>query len=483
MDDNLSDLISRRSFLRRGACASLGMAGVASQMFTLRTVSAALANSSGLNGYKAAVCVFFFGGNDQGNTLLPYDNGPQNYDLYAAQRNELVIPQATLSNTIITPSNTGGRRFALHPQLHTIGNLFDAGNASLVANVGTLVEPMDKAKFFGGVGKLPSQLFAHNAQQEQWQISTADAIERIGWGGRVADALVASGTQGASQVAMNISLAGSNVLLSGRDVQPYILNPSGPASLNFPVDYFEGMTLRTAYADLMALQQNPSFAGRDAVRKAYAEISSKAQANAALVGDVLDAAEVVPPAPPFNLARQLEGIAKMIEGAQTLGHSRQIFFCAIGGFDNHDGLIGTNALDGAHAARLQEVNESLAYFWNALGALGMRDAVTTFTASDFGRTYVSNGDGSDHGWGADHIIMGGNQLNGGQLFGTYPDITINGPDDTGQGRYIPTTSVDAYSFEIARWLDVPISEMQLIFPNLFRFLDVNNPATHLGILA
>ncbi|MEL7472055.1 MAG: DUF1501 domain-containing protein [Planctomycetota bacterium] len=482
MDDNLGSLISRRSFLRQGACASLGMAGVASQMFTLRSVSAALASASGLDDYRAAVCIFLFGGNDNGNTIVPYDNGPQNYDLYATQRNELVIPFNSLASTVISPTNTGGRRFALHPELQDVANLFNSGNVSVAANVGSLVEPMDKTKWDNRSAIRPPQLFAHDAQQDQWQLSTADAMDNLGWGGRVADALVAGGVAQQSNVAMNISLQGANIFLSGRDVQPYIMSSGGPKLLNFAGNSSEDAVLRTAYADIMALQNNTNFAGQDAMKKAYAEISARAQSNANLVGDVLNASTLVPDAPPQNLPRQLEAIAKMIEGAQSLGHNRQIFFCAMGGFDNHDGLIGTNALDGNHAARLQEVNAGLKYFWDTLGALGLRDCVTTFTASDFGRTYVSNGDGSDHGWASDHFVMGGNQLNGKQMFGQFGDIQIGGPEDTGNGRFIPSVSVDAYSFEIARWLGVPISEMGLIFPNLFRFLDVNNPTTHLGIM-
>lgn len=484
MDDNLGGLVSRRSFLRQGACASLGLAGLASQMFTLRSVSAALNASAGsLNGYRAAVCIFLFGGNDSGNTLIPFDGAEQNYDLYALERTTLAVPYTKLLGSVIDPLNTAGRRFALHPALTGVADLFNQGAVSFLSNVGTLVEPMDKNAYRNRLAVRPPQLFAHDAQQDQWQLSTADAINNIGWGGRVADALVENAIAAQSRVGMNISLNGSNIFLSGRTVQPYVLRPQGPSNLNLFGSNSDKAAVRAAYADIMAVQRNERFAARDAMKKAYAEISHRAVTNSQFVSDILNQPTTVPDAPPGNLVSQLEAIAKMIEKAPDFGHNRQVFFCSIGGFDNHDGLVNTDATDGNHAARLAELNDALVYFWNALGALGKRDQVTTFTSSDFGRTYRSNGDGSDHGWGGHHMLMGGSQLAGRRVFGQYPDITIGGEWDTGQGRFIPTTSVDEYAFEIARWLGVPNSEMPVIFPNLHRFLDVNNPATHLGMLA
>jgi uncharacterized protein (DUF1501 family) len=176
-------------------------------------------------------------------------------------------------------------------------------------------------------------------------------------------------------------------------------------------------------------------------------------------------------------------VARLVEYAQTdLLHQRQIFFVAAGGYDNHDGLVGAGSDPGPHATLLTELNDALAYFWDALGDLNMREKVTTFSASDFGRTYLSNGNGSDHAWGAPQLVLGGSHVLGGNLYGDFPDLTIDGPDDTGSGRYIPSNSVDEYSFELAKWIGVPLSEMPTVFPNLNRFLDVDNPATHLGFL-
>jgi uncharacterized protein (DUF1501 family) len=482
MQDQLDNLISRRSFMRRGTCASLGLAGLASQLFTIRMVNAGLAGRS-FDDYKALVCVFLFGGNDNGNTLIPYDGGAQNYAFYAAARGALALPQSQLAGTIIAPGNTGGRRFALNPALVDIKQLFDQGHIALLSNVGSLVEPTSKAAYEGRLVKLPSQLFAHDWQQEEWQISTADFVEKIGWGGRIADALQAAGANPSATVSMGISLAGSNIFLAGRQVTPYTMSPSGPKTLdtNGLGSTTERQIARTAYADLLALQSNPDFAGRHTMQEAYADITNRAIVNSDIVKALLARPTAIStPVPTGNpLAAQLSMVARLIEYAQTdLHHQRQVFFVAMGGFDNHDGL-----LDGTHAGLLTSVNGALKFFWDALGNLNMRDRVTTHTASDFGRTYVSNGNGSDHGWGGDHLIMGGSQVAGGNLYGDYPDLTVDGPQDTGNGRYIPTTSVDQYAFELAKWMGVPMSEMPVIFPNLTRFLDPYRPATHLGFMA
>ncbi|GMU23239.1 MAG: hypothetical protein AMXMBFR13_33210 [Phycisphaerae bacterium] len=482
MKDPLEQLISRRSFLRRGTCATLGLSGLASQLFTTRLVNASLASQS-FSDYKALVCIFLFGGNDNGNTLIPYDNGPQNYAFYAATRGALALPQSALNNTIIAPSNTDGRRFALHPALADMKQLFDQGHVAIVSNVGTLVEPATKTQIVAHQVKVPRQLFAHNWQQEQWQVSTADAVEKIGWGGRIADALEAAGANPAANVSMAISIVGSSIFLAGRDVVPYTVSPQGPKTLQSSGlgNSTEQAVVRQAYADLLALQGNPSYAGRHAMQKAFADVTQRAIVSSGVVQNLLtQPTAITTPVPPNNgLAAQLHMVARLIEFAQSdLHHQRQVFFVATGGFDTHDGL-----LEGQHQVLLTGVNNALKFFWDALGELNMRDQVTTHTASDFGRTYVSNGNGSDHGWGSDHFVMGGSQVAGGKLYGAYPDLTLDGSQDMGSGRYIPSHSVDEYAFELARWLGVPLSEMPMVFPNLTRFLDPQDPATHLGFMA
>jgi len=482
MDDNLESIISRRSFLRRGSCAALGMGGLLAQLHTLRVTNAVLANTA-FNDYRALVCLFMFGGNDSGNTLIPISGGNQNYSDYTASRgNAVSLPLNTLGPTTINPGNGGGRSFALHPALSGVANLFNQGHAAVLANVGSLVEPLTLASYQNRSGVRPAQLFSHNSQQELWQVSTADATGRIGWGGRVADVLQSCGANPDATVSMNISLAGSNYFLRGNQVSPYATAPGGAAGLStsgLASATDEREAIRAAHADLIALQHNPNYSARNEITKAYADIVDRSLTSGAEVTTLFSkSTALTTPVPGTGLAQQLATVARLIERGQSdLSHNRQVFFVSIGGFDTHNGLIGP------HADRLTQVNDALVYFWNALGQINMRNKVTTFTASDFGRTQVSNGDGSDHGWGGHHLIMGGDQVDGGKLYGSFNDITVGGPEDTGNGRFIPSTSVDAYSFELARWMGVPDSEMSTVFPNLARFLDVANPTTHLGFMA
>lgn len=483
MDDNLESLISRRSFLRRGSCAALGMGGLFAQLHTLRVTNSVLANTSGLDDYRALVCLFMFGGNDSGNTLIPIAGGNQNYSDYAASRGSTVsLAQNTLGATTITPSNSSGRSFALHPSLSGVANLFNQGNVGILANVGSLVEPMDLTSWQNRSAARPPQLFAHNTQQELWQVSTADAVGRIGWGGRVADVLQSNGVNPDATVSMNISLAGSNYFLRGNQVSPYATAPGGAAGLStsgLASANDEREAIRTAHADLIALQGNPNYSARNEIAKAYADIVDRSLTSGAEITELFGKSTALTnPVPGTSLAAQLATVARLIErGESDLKHTRQIFFVSIGGFDTHNGLLGP------HADQLTQVNDAMVYFWDALGQINMRNKVTTFTASDFGRTQVSNGDGSDHGWGGHHFIMGGDQVDGGKMYGNFNNITVGGPEDTGNGRFIPSTSVDAYSFELARWLGVPDAEMPTVFPNLARFLDVSNPSTHLGFMA
>ncbi|MEO0965722.1 MAG: DUF1501 domain-containing protein [Planctomycetota bacterium] len=496
MDDNLDRIISRRSFLRRGACASLGLAGLSSQLLASRTMAATLQQQS-FTDYRALVCVFLFGGNDNGNTLIPL-NAEQTYADYARGRDNLAIPRRYLRDTTITPSNAGGATYALHPALKHTRQLFNQGNAALVANVGTLLEPVTKQQWQRGGASLPRQLFAHDQQAQQWQLSRPDARDGQGWGGRLADLLHDAATTPDATVSMNISLAGTNQFLAGRHVVPYALGPEGPPSIGHEEMSRQGQhQLRRAYMDMLAATQDPHHPNRHAMVDAVRDVTQRALvANEQLERLLSKSSRLTPPDEETyeenELIHQLHAVARLIENAeQGLGHQRQIFFVALGGFDHHDGLVGAeygetdedgNTWLGPHGELLRQLDDALAYFWDALGTLNKRDAVTTFTASDFGRTFASNGKGSDHGWGAHHLVLGGSQLQGNRLVGTFPNLRVDGPDDTDEGRFIPTTAVDAYGHEFARWMGVPASEMTTVFPNLNRFLDPRNPATHLGLL-
>lgn len=484
MNDNLDHIISRRSFLRQGSCAALGLAGITSQLFSMRAMGAMLDGKT-FPDYKALVCIFLFGGNDSGNTLIPWAGADENWDTYASERTSLAIPQELLAPHVITPPNTGGRSFALHPSLAGLRGLFNQGNVSVLSNVGTLLFPMTRAEYQNGTVPRPPQLFGHNTQQEQWQLSRPNATDALGWGGRIADALQALGTNAGSTVSMNISLSGNSRFLSGRDVTPYSVSTSGPKTLRLN-ELGDRSRSEQALLDMIAVHQDQTHPASTPMGKVIADVTQRSHENGQLINQLLEkGTAITQETPESNLARQLAMVARLIEfGKSGLGHQRQIFFCATGGFDTHDDQLEGQAADqGIHASRLREINDAMVYFWNALGQINMRNSVTTFTASDFGRTYRSNGDGSDHAWGAHHFVMGGDQVDGGKVYGDFPSVLLNGPQDSGnRGQFIPTTSVDEYGFEFARWMGVPLSDMDTVFPNIGRFLDPNNPGSHLNML-
>ncbi|MEL6395981.1 MAG: DUF1501 domain-containing protein [Planctomycetota bacterium] len=492
MNDNLDQLVSRRSFLRQGSCAALGLAGITNQVFALRSINAALESvATPFNDYKALICIFMFGGNDSGNTVIPWDGGDQNYADYAQERTTLALTPSELAPNVVAPSNTGTRRFAMHPAFAGVRDLFNQGNVAVLNNVGTLLFPMTRDDYRNSTVPRPSQLFGHNFQQEQWQLTRPDATDGLGWGGRIADMVQANGANPNASVSMNISIAGQSRFLAGRDVTAYSVGRNGPIGLDLNTS--RQSQVHQAFLDMLAVQDDPTHPASTPMRKVIADISRRAVDNGALIDSLLDQPTVITtPRPDSNLGQQVQMVARLIEfGMSGLGHNRQVFFVSLGGFDNHNGLIGDpNGLTeqarlGPHGTRLKEVNDALLYLHSALTELGMLDQVTTFTASDFARTYRSNGNGSDHGWGSSQFVMGGSQVDGGKFYGQYNNILLGGPDDSSntRGQFIPTTAVEQYGFELARWMGVPISEMDTVFPNVSRFLDTRDPATHLNILS
>jgi uncharacterized protein (DUF1501 family) len=454
---------NRRQFIRQCACAALGTTSVASTIWNLRAVGAATANSVGAaaaGDFKALVCLFLYGGNDANNLIVPSDTN--DYNSYVATRQGLAIPQSSLL-PIAPATYSDGRTFGLHPSLIDppagtgqpnlpgLQTLFSQGKLGLLANVGTLVAPVTRAQYVNDTAALPPQLFSHNDQSVQWQTSVPDQPPKTGWGGRLADLLISM--NGSAQISMSISLAGTNTFQVGNTVFEYQLSPYGVVSLNG----YSGST-KTSLDSLISLPHQNLFEDE------FAKITRRSLDNAALLSGALAGVNVTTFFPTNNyLADQLKMIAKMIAARNSLGMSRQVFFCSVGGYDTHGDQLT------AHANLLSELNAALASFYQATVDLGVADKVTTFTASDFGRTYhVNNGAGSDHGWGNHHFVLGG-AVRGADIYGRIPVLTVNGPDDTGLGRWIPTISVDEYSATLAKWFGVSSTDMATVFPNLSRF--------------
>ena len=453
--------ISRRGFIRYSACASVGTLSLLNTMLGLRQMNAMVANNSDLSGddYKAIVCIFLYGGNDSANVLIP--TASPYYDDYAAGRAQLTLPRESLLR--LNAANDDGRDFGIHPAMGGCAELFGGGDLAFLANVGTLFAPADIGDYRNRTNAIPPHLFSHNDQQVMWQTSVPHqdtAYHPTGWGGRMGDLL--SSVHNDSSISMMISLSGTNFfqvgntmlplrLGSGGDLTNYKLATSGSGSRADARFHSYSEILDQEYADLM--------------EQAFADLSNRAIEDADTVNQALEAAndydELIPDS---GLGRQLAMISRLIQAGPALGLKRQVFFCATGGFDTHGPQLAT------HAGLLGNVSACMKGFHDALVAMGKNDEVTTFTASDFGRTFDSNGRGSDHGWGSHHMIMGG-AVNGQQIYGKYPDLTLNSnPLDTGRGRWLPTTSVDQYGATLARWFGITSEEdMRVIFPNIGNF--------------
>ena len=463
-----SQELSRRAFLRRSS--QLAMTGTALP-FAMNL--AAIGEAAAFSGtdYKALVCIFLYGGNDHANTLVPYDSA--NYDLYSAIRGGaagqtaggIALGRAGLAATVLAPGNnqvlTDNIQFALAPGMTRMKQRFDEGKLAVQLNVGPLLAPTTLAQYQSQdrvANPLPPQLFSHNDQQSTWQ-SLGPEGARTGWGGRMGDLAQSSNTK---TVFTCISATGNAVFLSGQQAIAYQVGTNGSVpvySLKFGVANAP-QAATDALRTLVTQTSGHIFEGEYSKVAARA-IDSEAVLSAGLAPITL-ATSFRPATGSNSLASQLQVVAKIIAARNALGTRRQVFFVSMGGFDNHDGL------NASHPALLARLDFAMDAFYRATIELGIADKVTTFTASDFGRTLSSNGDGSDHGWGGHHFVMGG-AVNGRQYYGTAPKISITSNDQVGQGRLLPTTSVDQYGATLAQWFGVSPSELPGVLPNIGRF--------------
>jgi uncharacterized protein (DUF1501 family) len=441
----------RRHFLKRASALTLGASG-----FYATSAQFQLANAQvqSTDPYKALVCIFLFGGNDAFNTLIPF--GDAEYNLYKSTRQTLAIEQAGLLS--ISPENDIGLELGLHPSLTGVQELFNNGQLSFIANIGALVEPVSKTAYKNNTAILPPQLFSHNDQQTFVQ-SLQSGFQRNGWSGRAADAML--GVNINQKLSMNISLGGSNIWQTGANVVPYSVDAGGVKELEnfnkYSADQRELSRIQI-YQTLLNQQQSHPFTSE------FARSQKLAWELAGEVKQALDAQPALTTVFPTNnpLATNLKMVAQLISARATLGVTRQTFFVGMGDFDTHGDQLRR------HVNLLTQLGAALKAFYAATVELGVSDQVTSFTASDFGRTLTSNGDGTDHGWGSHQMIMGG-AVKGKHIYGSYPNLTINSADDIGEGRIIPTTSIDQYAATLASWYGVPGSEFSTVFPNLHRF--------------
>ncbi|MEE4163478.1 MAG: DUF1501 domain-containing protein [Woeseiaceae bacterium] len=403
--------------------------------------------------YRALVCVFLFGGNDSFNMLVPRSSAE--YDVYAGSRQNLAIPRDDLLP--ITAATPDGSLYGLHPSMAGLQALFGQGRAAFVTNVGPLIQPVTRETFFNGSATLPPQLFSHNDQQDQWNSLRGNAQSKTGWAGRMAD-LIRTGVAG-QRMATNASLFGANLLQSAEATVAYVMGPQGPVQFEgFSSD--PGSVLyeqRQAFLRVLAADYGSVY------ERAFAEVQSRAiEAADTVTAAIENAPTLGTPFPQSQLGAQLQTVARLIAVRDELEMQRQIFFVAAGGFDSHDnqnedqpGLLGG-------------VSDAIAAFYAATAELGVAEQVTTFTQSDFGRTLTSNGDGTDHAWGGNQVVVGG-AVRGGDLYGRYPLLAIDGDDDVGGGRMIPSTSADQYAATLARWFGIPEDDLGIVAPHIDNF--------------
>lgn len=441
---------NRREFLKKtgaGATAAATFAAYPGAAF-----SQIIGTSAPFPDYKALVCVFLFGGNDSYNMLVPRSNAE--YNVYAASRQNMALAQGDL--LAINPLTPDGADYGLHPMMSDIQTLFESNRAAFVSNTGPLVEPTTKDQYQNKSVLLPPQLFSHNDQQDQWSSLRGVAQSKTGWAGRLADLIRMNVAD--QQMATNASLFGSTLFQSADETVAYVMGNSGPIPFTGFDDTAGGQAQRAAFEQIINANYGSIY------ERGFAEVQRRAVASADLIGDALDGAPVLNTVfPNSQLGRQLSTVAQLIAVRDQLQMQRQIFFVATGGFDSHDDQLANQP------GLLGGISESMAAFYNATVELGVSDMVTSFTQSDFGRTLTSNGDGTDHAWGGNQLVIG-DAVAGREMYGAYPILEINGPDDVGGGRIIPTTSADQYAATLSKWFGIPDADLASVAPNIDNFV-------------
>ncbi len=446
--------LTRREFIGQASCAGVGSTALMSTLLTLRLANSLAAQTTGTGGdYRALVCLFLAGGNDSFNMLVPTTGGE--YEAYAKVRGNLAIAKETLLS--ITPGNLGGRTLGIHPSMTEVRDLFTTGRLAFVSNVGSLVRPTTLADVKAG-RHLPLSLYSHADQIKQWQTCIPDQRTAIGWGGRAADIIRSLNSPG--MVSMNISLSGQNIFLTGKQGFIYSVGASGAASLSgySPTSANKLTATRSTGVQSLVDQQY-----RNLLEQTYATSTRDAIDTYYDFSAAVDSSTLATPIPAGNsLANNLAMIARIIAANGRLGARRQIFFVQLGGWDHHDEVIESQL------TMLRTVSSAVGFFNAALNETGYADRVTLFTASDFGRTLTSNGNGSDHAWGGNHLVMGG-AVGGGKVYGDaaaghYPDLQNLAAIDTGQGRLIPGVAVDEYARDLLTWFGVTAGDMDYVLP-------------------
>ena len=454
---------SRRDFLR-DTVRTAGALGAMSMLSRFGQMNAFAASPTG---YQALVCIFLSGGNDGHNTVIPISTAQQKYSLYAQGRQGLALAQSSL-----LPVNNGSDVYGLHPSMPEMQTLYNQGTMAILANVGNLVQPINRDGYnSNNLAIVPGQLFSHSDQANQWQSAIPNGIASNGWGGRIADLMQ---TQNAGAVFPPITnSADCGLFCTGQQTFPATVPP--------PIAGFPGATgmatitgVQNQSAPTAGMQQLLTFDNGLQLVQAGNGIVERGNSYAQTLTGLLQSSKITTAFPAGNpLAAQLQTVANVMSVRAQLGLTRQIFFCDFGSFDTHGLQLETQQ------ALLQQLSQAVLAFYQATQELGIASSVTTFTASEFGRTLNPSGtDGSDHAWGNHHFILGGG-VQGGKFYGTFPSLVLGSENDANnRGTLIPTTAISQYGATLAQWFGVSGANLPSVFPNMGNF-----GSSNLGFLA
>ncbi len=453
MSPHKKNFQSRRTFIKNSGCAALGVTTLFSSLINMKAIaSAAFDKKDDFTDYKALVCILLNGGADSHNMLIP--RGMNEYNEYLTTRSNLAIPQSQIIP--LTHNPIGGKLFGMHPGMPQTANLFNSGKLAWISNIGTLVEPVTKAQYEAKSVQTPLGLFSHSDQIKHWQTGRPGERTAHGWAGRIADLIQSQNAN--SSLSMNFSLSGNNFFQKGEFSNEFSIPPNGELGLKGSGTENNYLILREQGISNI-LEQEYS----DIYKKTYVDTFRKSvEGNVELEEALATVEEFNTTFSPSSLSEQLKMIAKVIAARETLGFSRQTFFVNFAGWDHHDEILE------GQEEKLPMLDSALGEFNSVLEELGVENDVTTFTISDFGRTLTSNGDGSDHAWGGNAMVMGG-AVNGGEIFGDCPSLELGSDLMLPRGVLIPTTSASEYFAELAAWFGVSQGDIFEIFPDLENF--------------
>jgi uncharacterized protein (DUF1501 family) len=446
--------MDRRKFLQLGlsALAVSGCLSLQRQLFANESSLIVQKKEKSFNDYKALVCIYLAGGCDGFNLLLPADGAA--YDTYKSIRQVVALEKNQILG--LNPTTSQGFDIGVHYKLPGVKSLFDNQKLAFMANVGNLIQPVTHQEFISNSVPLPDQLFSHNSQEDQWQILNNETRGKPGWGGRMIDLTASSST-----VPTGINLSGYNPWILGKTTAPYKLKSSGIVTY-YGMDNVNNTTDMKRKELFTKMMDKSQF--EHPFQKSYIDLHNNSMAIAKKIGDAFaNLPSITTTVPTGNdFAQSLMSIAKMIASQPELNMKRQVFFVRAGGYDTHDSQLSSME------TLFKTLDDGITMFQSALNEYGVADRTLSFTASEFGRSLTSNSDGTDHGWGS-NLFAFGNPVSGGEIYGTMPSLVVDGPNDSRNGRLIPTMSADQYASSLASWFGFDETERLSLFPNLANF--------------